>query len=446
GTRERPRLGGGHGSSRARRDRLDPRRVGSPRRRVTTVVKALFALLLGTSLIVIGTGLLGTALALQADRLGFSGTLTGIVMSAYFAGYVLGTYVCPKIVRSAGHVRAFSAFAATAASAALLHPLLVNAAVWTALRFVTGACVVGLYMVIESWLNERATNEARGRVFAAYQVISLTGFAAGQYLILFDGNSLSTAFIIAGALLSMALVPVVLTRVPHPAAISTVHLELGRLLSISPLGVAGTLVAGLANGAFFALGPVFAQRVGLEATWVAIFMSAVLIGGVALQWPIGHASDLWDRRTVILAVAVAGALFAAVASALLGRSLPATLATMLLYGGAAFSLYPLCVAHANDFADAREFVATASGLLLVYGIGAVVGPLVAGALIQLAGASAFLVLLSSMHAALAIFVVVRMGIRRAPEEQEPFVMLARTSQSVLEMIAPNDDEARPPSP
>jgi len=119
---------------------------------------------------------------------------------------------------------------------------------------------------------------------------------------------------------------------------------------------------------------------------------------------------------------------------------------MLLYGGAAFSLYPLCVAHANDFADAREFVATASGLLLVYGIGAVVGPLVAGTLIQLAGASAFLVLLSSMHAALAIFVVVRMGIRRAPEEQEPFVMLARTSQSVLEMIAPNDDEARPPSP
>src|SRR5690606_25410510 len=134
GTREGSRLGRGHGRPRARGDRLGPRRVGSLRRRVTTVVKALFALLLGTSLIVIGTGLLGTALALQADRLGFSGTLTGIVMSAYFAGYVLGTYVCPKIVRSAGHVRAFSAFAATAASAVLLHPLLVHSAVWTALR------------------------------------------------------------------------------------------------------------------------------------------------------------------------------------------------------------------------------------------------------------------------------------------------------------------------
>jgi len=415
---------------------------------VNAVVKALFALLLGTSLIVTGTGLTGTALALYADRLGFPGALTGIVMSAYFAGYVLGTYVCPKIVMSAGHVRAFSAFAATAASAVLLHPLVIHAAVWAGLRFVTGACVVGLYMVIESWLNERSTNEARGRVFAVYQVISLVALAAGQYLILFDSDSLATAFILAGALLAIGLVPVVLTRVPHPAAISSVRLDLGRLLRISPLGVAGTLVAGLGAGAFFALGPVFAQRIGLDTASVALFMSVVLVGGVVLQWPIGHASDLWDRRTVILAVAVGGALFAALATLLLDRSIPGMLATMLLYGGAAFSLYPLCVAHANDFADASEFVATASGLLLVYGIGAVVGPLLSGMLIQFVGAYAFLVLLSSMQAALAVFIVARMRMRRAPPlaAQEPFVMLARTSQSVLEMIAPSDDEPAPPSP
>ncbi len=408
---------------------------------VTAVVSALFALFVGASLIIGGTGLLGTALALRADQLGFGGTLTGIVMSAYFVGYVVGTYGCPKIVMSAGHVRAFSAFAATAASAVLIHPLLVDPMAWALLRFVTGACVVGLYMVIESWLNERSTNEARGRVFAVYQVISLVAFAGGQYLILVGSDSISTAFILAGALLSIGLVPVVLTRVPHPAPISSVQLDLGKLWRISPLGVAGTGVAGLANGAFFALGPVFAQRVGLDTAGVALFMSLVLLGGVALQWPIGHASDRWDRRTVIFAASVGGASSAALAASQLGESVAGMLASMLLYGGAAFSLYPLCVAHANDFADARDFVATASGLLLVYGIGAAIGPVIAGSMIQYFGAPAFPIFLSAMQAGLALFILVRMRMRRAPprDAQERFVMLQRTSQSVLEMIAPDDD-------
>ena len=408
---------------------------------VTAVVSALFALFVGASLIIGGTGLLGTALALRADQLGFGGTLTGIVMSAYFVGYVVGTYGCPKIVMSAGHVRAFSAFAATAASAVLIHPLLVDPMAWALLRFVTGACVVGLYMVIESWLNERSTNEARGRVFAVYQVISLVAFGGGQYLILVGSDSISTAFILAGALLSIGLVPVVLTRVPHPAPISSVQLDLGKLWRISPLGVAGTGVAGLANGAFFALGPVFAQRVGLDTAGVALFMSLVLLGGVALQWPIGHASDRWDRRTVIFAASVGGASSAALAASQLGESVAGMLASMLLYGGAAFSLYPLCVAHANDFADARDFVATASGLLLVYGIGAAIGPVIAGSMIQYFGAPAFPIFLSAMQAGLALFILVRMRMRRAPprDAQERFVMLQRTSQSVLEMIAPDDD-------
>lgn len=408
---------------------------------MTSVVSALFALLVGASLIITGTGLLGTALALRAELLGFTSSLTGIVMSAYFFGYVVGTYACPKIVMSAGHVRAFSAFAATAASAVLLHPLLVDPIVWALLRFVTGACVVGLYMVIEAWLNERTTNEARGRVFAVYQVISLFALAGGQYLILLGSDSISTAFIIAGALLSIGLVPVVLTRVPHPAPISSVRLDVMRLWRISPLGVAGTGVAGLSNGAFFALGPVFAQRVGLDTSGVALFMSVVLLGGVLLQWPIGQASDRWDRRTVIFVVSVGGAGFAALATSLLERPVPGMLGSMLLYGGAAFSLYPLCVAHANDYADARDFVTTASGLLLVYGIGAAIGPLVAGTMIQLFGGPAFTMFLAAMHGGLAAFILVRMRLRRAPprEAQEPFVMLQRTSQSAIEMIAPEED-------
>jgi MFS family permease len=223
-----------------------------------------------------------------------------------------------------------------------------------------------------------------------------------------------------------------------------VRLDLKKLWRISPLGVAGTGVAGLANGAFFALGPVFAQRVGLDTAAVALFMSVVLLGGVALQWPIGHASDRWDRRTVIFAVAVGGAVFAALATVSLERSVPGMLGSMLLYGGAAFSLYPLCVAHANDNADSSEFVATASGLLLIYGIGAAIGPLIAGPMMQLFAAPAFPTFLSAMQVALALFILVRMRARPAPprDAQEPFVMLGRTSQSVLEMIAP-DEEPEP---
>lgn len=412
------------------------------------VVSALLALLAGASLIVLGTGLLSTALALLADALGFPSTLTGVVMSAYFAGYVLGTYACPSIVMRAGHVRAFSAFAATAAAAVLLHALIVDAAAWTVLRFVTGVCVVGLYMVIESWLNERSTNDARGRVFAVYQVICLLSLAAGQYLILIDGDTLETAFIVSGALLSIALVPVVLTRVAHPAPITAAHLDLGRLWRVSPLGVAGTLAAGLGNGAFFALGPVFAQRVGLGTAEVALFMSLVLLGGVALQWPIGRASDQWDRRWVILAVSLGATLFAGLPAALLVPELPALLAMMFMYGAAAFSLYPLCVAHANDRVEAAEFVGTASSLLLVYGVGAALGPLLAGALMQYTQALAFLVQLAAIHAALALFILARIRARPAapPETHGSFVMLGRTSQSALEMIAPAEETDGTESP
>ncbi len=409
------------------------------------LVNALFALLLGTSLFVTGSGLLGTALALGANGLGFSSSLTAVVMSAYFAGYVVGTYVCPKIVMSAGHVRAFSAFAATAASAVLLHSLVVAAPVWMLLRFVTGACVVGLYMVIESWLNERSSNDARGRIFAVYQVISLLALAGGQYLILVGHNKLTTPFILAGALFSIGLVPIVLTRVPHPAPITAVKLNLGKLWRISPLGVAGTGVAALANGALFGLGPVFARRVGLSTAEVAVFMSLVLLGGVALQWPIGQLSDRWDRRRVILLVALVGASFAGGAAWLLGHSTLGMLAAVFLYGGAAFTLYPLCVAHSNDHVEQADFVSTASGLLLIYGMGAAIGPLPVGPLMQFFGPFTFLAFLAAMHAGLALFVLIRMSVRPPPpiEAQEPFVMLGRTSQSALEMIAAAEEPAEP---
>jgi MFS family permease len=401
---------------------------------LTSTFAAFFALFSGTSLFVTGVGLLSTAVALRAAALGFSDALTGAIMGAYFLGFVVGTQVGPKIVIRVGHVRAFSAFAAGAAAALLLHPLWLNAGAWLVLRFATGVCVVGLYMVIESWLNERSTNATRGRAFAIYQIISLGSLGLGQYLILVGGPTSAAPFLIAGALFSIGLVPVVLTKVAEPAPISAVKLDLRRLWRISPLGVAGTLVSALSNGSFFALGPVFAQRMGLATAEISVFMSLLLFGGVLLQWPIGQLSDRWDRRTVILVVSIAGAALCGLTWLLGAENQAVLFAVVFVYGGVTTSLYSLCVAHSNDYVPAQDAVATASGLLLVYGIGATIGPLVAGAVMQIAGTAAFWLFLVTMFAALALFILARMALRTEQPVQEPFVMLTRTSQSALEAL------------
>ena len=412
---------------------------------LTSTFFSLLGLLSGTGLFVIGVGLLSTALALRATALGFPALLTGFIMAAYFVGFVVGTHVGPKIVVRVGHVRAFSAFAATAAAALLLHPLWQSAAVWALLRFITGSCVVGLYMVIESWINERSTNEVRGRVFAVYQLISLASLAVGQALIVVGGDPATTPFLLAGALLSIGLVPVVLTRVLQPAPISQVKLDLRALWRISPLGVAGTLVSALTQSAFFALGPVFAHNVGLGTAGIALFMSLALLGGAALQWPIGHFSDRVDRRKVILGAAIAAAGVAAGCWWLVGAHLALLPALVFFYGGLASSLYPLCVAYSNDHASSSDAVATASGLLLVYGLGASVGPILMGITMQIRGPAAFWSYLIVMLLVLAVVVLVRMRLREPPaaEGHEPFIMLARTSQSALEVLAPDDSAPKP---
>ena len=356
-------------------------------------------------------------------------------MAAYFVGFVIGTYVCPKIIEEVGHIRAFSVFAAIAATSVLLHALVFGAFVWAILRLLTGGCVVGLYMVTESWLNEQATNQERGRVLAAYQVTSLLSLAVGQWLLLIDASGI-TPLLICAALFALGLVPVALTKVPEPTPIPSAELNLSYLWVTSPLGVLGTFLVASANGVFFALGPLFAQIAGLNTGQVVLFMSLMILGGVTLQWPIGHLSDTQDRRTMILVASVAAATLAGLAGLTIGRSIPLFMLVAFLYGGFTFSLYPLCVAHANDHVRAGEFVKTASGLLLIYGIGASIGPIVMGMLLGQFGQSAFFGFLLAIHAGLSVASLLRMRAREAPgiESQEPFVMLTRTSQSALGML------------
>jgi Major Facilitator Superfamily. len=250
-----------------------------------TVIASLFSLLLGIGLLLIGMGSLGTLLGVRAGIEQFGPSLTGVVMAAYFLGFVVGNFVCPPLIRRVGHVRAFAAMAAIVTAVALSHALIVYPVTWFALRVINGACMMGLYMVVESWLNAITPNERRGQVFAVYMATTLLAMAAGQYLILVGEITSLTPFALTAVFLALALVPVVLTRISQPVVVETPRLALRTLFALAPLGAAGALFAGLATGAFWGMGPLFAHRIGLAPAGVALFMSAAILGGRCCSGP-----------------------------------------------------------------------------------------------------------------------------------------------------------------
>jgi MFS family permease len=410
------------------------------------VTLTLMALFQGCAMFVAASGLLSSSLSVQAGDMGLPTGLIGLMMAAYFLGFIVGTYLCPRVIIAVGHIRAFCVFAAIASTAAICHALLFNFLIWTFLRLATGVCMAGLFMVVESWLNEQAPNDVRGRVFAAYQIISLSSIALGQWLLPIMATNPIAPFLIGGMLLALGLVPTALARVTEPAPVARVRLDLRHLWSVSPLSVLGALTAAIANSVFFALGPVFGSESGMSLPQIATFMSLVVLGGVALQWPIGHLSDRFERRRIILAVSIAAAALAALSVYSQPRLIGLFYLSAFLYGGFTFSIYPLCVAHSNDHARPSDFIKTASGLLLVYGVGATLGPALAGLAMSQFGPTAFFEVLMLTYAGMTLFIIYRIVARPAVPgaTHEPFVMLSRTSQSVLDMLA-GDRNADPKS-
>jgi MFS family permease len=395
----------------------------------------IYSLLLAVAVLLLGSGLLGTTVVLRAESEAFSPGLTGVIMSGFFLGYLIGSYLCPRIVRGVGHIRAFAAFAAAGCVAVLLHGLLVHPMVWLVLRLITGVSMLGLYLVIESWLNATAQHSHRGRLFAVYMSVNLLALAAGQYMILIYGATGVAPFALVAIFFALALVPVALTRLEAPALVAMPELGLRRLYGISPLGAMGALINGLAIGAFWGLGPLFGRDIGLGDAGVALFMSALVLGGALLQWPIGHLSDRHDRRTVLLGVSAAAGLAAALVFALVDISTAGVIVAAVLCGGFGFSVYSLSVAHTNDHLEQGQILGATRGLLMLSGIGSTVGPVLAGLLIGLSTARVLMAYMAVMFACLAAFAWLRM---RAPvavpvDEQAEFVLMARTSPAVLEL-------------
>jgi MFS family permease len=381
-------------------------------------------LLLGVAILLTGQGLQGTLLPVRAGMEGFSTLSIGLMGGAYFLGFTLGCLRGVGLVRRVGHVRTFAAMTAAASAVPLVHGLWLDDWIWWILRLVTGFCFAVLYVVIESWLNERSTNENRGAVFSAYTLITLTVLAAGQQMLLLDDPQHMSLFAIASVLVSVAALPVVLSTTSTPShEESDVRVDLKRLFVISPAGALGCLACGLANGSFWSLAPVFVAGYSGDVNLAAWFMTAAVLGGAAGQWPLGLWSDRVDRRWVIAVAALAGATIGIVVW-LISNTL-STLQLMLLsaaWGATAFPMYAISVGHANDYARPKEYVMISSGLLLMYGIGAIAGPFLAPIVMNLLGTGGLYAFAATVHLLLSIYIIFRIS-RRAPasdEEQIPF--------------------------
>ena len=393
-------------------------------------------LLLGVSILLTGQGLQGTLLPVRAALEDFSTFSIGIIGGAYFLGFTIGCLKCGEFVQRVGHVRVFAAMTALASAAPLLHGLVLSPLAWGMLRFLTGFCFAVLYIVIESWLNDRATNENRGIVFSTYVMITLTVLAAGQMMTLLYDPTDMHLFAIASVLVSIAAIPVVLSKSESPQIPETVKLDIPKLFRVSPSGTIGCLAVGLSNGAFWSLAPVYVAGVSNDVSLAAWFMTSAVVGGAFSQWPLGYLSDRIGRRRVMVGVAsIAGGVGLAIAASSDAPQFYYINILGMAWGALAFPLYALAVAQANDNAEPDELVTVSGGLLLMYGGGAVIGPFIASALMESTGAGGLYLYTGVVHLLLVAFVIVRIVLnRRSPDDHQSEFGDALTSAHTASQI------------
>ena len=373
--------------------------------------------------LMLGAGLQGTLLGVRATLEGFPTLVTGIIMSCYYVGYVLGTLIAPPLLRHAGHIRVFAALAAVASVAVLVQGCFVNPWVWGPMRLASGLCFAGIYVVAESWLNDRANRSNRGRLFATYMLVLYGGLGAAQFLLIVSNPLTPTPFMLVSVLISLAMIPIVLSaqRVPERAAPRKVRLR--ELYRNSPLGVAGVTVSGMTSAIIFSMGPVYARLSGLESGGVATFMAVSILAAVVTQYPVGRLSDRTDRRTVIAVVCTLATLVAGSIAAFRGIPHAAFLMLAALFSGLVLTLYSLSVSHVNDKLEPAQMVAASSSLLLLNGSAAAAGPVLAGSLMTAFGPPAYFAALAALTGGLAIYDLWRKSRRMPvpPSQKGPFI-------------------------
>ena len=394
-----------------------------------SVFRTISALLAAVVLFGLANGLFFTLLGIRMSADGVSTGMIGLVGSAYFAGMLVGTLFCERVIRRVGHIRAFTVFGAVLAVAALMHPLIAEIEVWIGLRFAMGFAMAGYFMIAESWLQYESTSETRGRTFALYILAHTAGVGLGPLAVNFADPASYELFAVASILYSIALLPVALTALGNPELGKSARFGVRDLFALSPVAVVGAFAIGLIVGAFTSLGPVYGQRIGLSAAAISLFMMAPRLGGFLSQYPAGMMSDRFDRRRVMLGLTLATAVVAVVFG--FASAAPVALLLLLagLYGAASQPIYSLVVAHANDHVKPENFVAAIAGLLFAHGIGASVGPMIASGAMAWFGPAGLFLFIALVLVGFTAFIIHRMGRRAgvAADKKSRFVPVTRNS-------------------
>ena len=375
---------------------------------------ASWAILLGIGFMMLANGLQGTLLGVRASLEGFSTFTTGIMMSGYFIGMFIGSMLAPVLVQRVGHIRVFSALASLASISILFHGVYIEPVMWMAMRVITGISFAGFYVVTESWLNDRASNETRGKVLSVYMVIVTGSMGAGQFL------------------LNLAK--------PAPAFASSAKMSVLELYRASPLALIGNCLTGMAHGTIFGLGAIYATVVLVDVKAISVFMACFMIGSLIAQWPVGYISDRVGRRGVMAGLSVISVICCILAVAMTKDTL-AFYAIIVVLGGAAMPMYSICIAYANDRLEPHQIVAASGSLVMVAGFGAMVGPIVIAFFMDLFDVSFYFWGIGAVFAAIFLFTLIRIGSRAgiAPEEQTSLVA-GPIGTPIAEFIAPDSVE------
>lgn len=387
-----------------------------------TAIAATWQLLLGMGILMLGAGLQGTEISLRATLEGWPAPLVGAVMSCYYVGYMFGTALAPRLVRRVGHIRVFAAMAALASAAILAQGLFIAALPWALLRGLSGLAFAGIYVVAESWLNDRSSRATRGSLLAVYMAVLYIGLGSSQFLLIPADPRTTKPFMLVAILISLAIVPIVVAAQYAPEIALPQKVRYRDLYRDSPLGVVAVTVAGMVTSNVYSMGPVYAKLSGLNTSGVATFMGVSVLAAVVMQLPVGRLSDRIDRRTVIAGICLLATLSAAIPTAF--RNLPHGLVLVLAaaFSGLAFTLYGLSVSHVNDHLEPAQMVAASSALLRLNGIGAALSPVLVGGLIARFGPPAYFGSLAGLTGLLCIYNQWRKMRRRPPppERKQPY--------------------------
>jgi len=376
-------------------------------------------LLMGVMLLMVGNGVQGTLLGIRGNTAGFSTYELSSVMSAYFVGFLFGSWAAPRMIRRVGHVRVFAALGSLISAILVIYPVYPDWIAWSGLRILAGFCFSGIYITAESWINNTASNETRGQALSAYMIVQMLGIIASQILLNIPDPTGFALFIIPSVLVSLAFMPILLAPTPAPAFDSTKRLGFAELFRISPLGCVGMLLTGGVFSAMFGMASVWGAQEGLSVYQISVFVGSLYVGGLILQYPIGWASDRIDRRMLIMALSATAAVVMLVAT-LLSLPFVALIVVAVLLGGITNPVYALLIAYTNDFLSSEQMPAASAGLIFLNGFGAIFGPLITGWMMDTAGPRGFFLFIGVLYILLATYAVYRMSRRAAPSVSGAF--------------------------